>query len=131
MKLKPCPFCGEHLKPEYINDELAHYHHPVNNCAISHKTLFSEKYEAWNVRSDVDSLLSVSPWVPVSERFPTKEECESEGWHVNFAVKREKLKYWLRASYSVENGNWISASQLPVIFKDVTHWMPIPKIDSH
>ena len=80
--------------------------------------------------------LEASPWVNVSERLPTEEECKlTDGWSKPFVVRRSSLNLWYKALYSPSSNCWICAAAIdeggsPLLY-DVTHWLdvyPIPPL---
>ena len=122
MKLKPCPFCGndcitesEVLIKSYpsggVTEKMAY-------CFICGGRATSKQ---WNKRSEVDALLSVSPWIPVSTRLP-------EDWRLCYFVMHEGGIVNKAYGDHQNQGEWIwlvdGAKEV-----DVTHWMPIPKIE--
>ena len=122
--LKPCPFCGQDVHPDY--DAPRYVIHQTNKKGCSHGRIFMDRY-GWNARPIEDALNAriaeleaAQRWIPVSERLP---EIGVRVLFYNNFIKNIHKGWYSGDEWVSEIGVFYNGDKLIRI----THWMPLPQ----
>ena len=119
--LKPCPFCGQDVHPDY--DFPQYVIHQTNKNGFNHSRLFMNRND-WNIRPIEDEL-----------RARIAELEEKQRWRVvaNGELPEDGEVVWLwdgkyigMGYYLVFAGQFMD-SDTPLRRIKPTHWMPLPE----
>lgn len=119
--LKPCPFCGQDVHPDY--DFPQYVIHQTNKNGFNHSRLFMNRND-WNIRPIEDEL-----------RARIAELEEKQRWRVvaNGELPEDGEVVWLwdgkyigMGYYLVFTGQFMDRD-IPLRRIKPTHWLPLPE----